>query len=72
VSRSGERILTGLLIYLGRIVNNLERQLGIDLNGDGYIGGEGRRCFFLSSILSFVPFRLLEYDGKDDWYRLQW
>ncbi|CAF3306607.1 unnamed protein product [Rotaria socialis] len=23
------------------IVNNLERRLGMDLNGDGYIGGQG-------------------------------
>ncbi|CAF4327684.1 unnamed protein product, partial [Adineta steineri] len=23
-----------------KIVNNLERRLGLDLNGDGFIGGE--------------------------------
>ena len=28
-------------MYIGRIVNQLERRFGIDMNGDGYIGGEG-------------------------------
>ena len=30
-----------MTFLLGLIVNRLERNLGLDLNGDGYIGGEG-------------------------------
>ena len=29
------------ILHLGYIVNALERRLGMDLNGDGYIGGMG-------------------------------
>jgi len=29
------------LSHVGFIINRIERELGVDLNGDGYIGGEG-------------------------------
>ena len=29
-------------VELDFFVNRMERQLGFDLNGDGYIGGEGK------------------------------
>ncbi len=30
------------LIQIGHIINRIERNLGIDVNGDGYIGGESK------------------------------
>lgn len=36
-------------------MNNVERRTGFDLNGDGYIGGQGRFCHWSSShVIIFV------------------
>merc|ERR1711939_1126814 len=32
---------TFIYTYMNFLINGIERRIGIDLNGDGYIGGEG-------------------------------
>lgn len=60
----------------GYIINTLERRLGMDLNGDGYIGGMGKylnMCNIFWQNCDFVVFfRLSWYDRKNDGTRYQW
>jgi hypothetical protein len=43
-----------LLLCIDFINNRIERSLGIDLNGDGYIGGEGITLKHILYVLTIV------------------
>ena len=50
-----ERCFFKRIVDLDFLVNGLERQLGYDLNGDGYIGGEGKMNARATERISTIP-----------------
>ena len=63
------------IFHLDFLINGLERRIGYDLNGDGYIGGEGKtnvqedrtrhRGVFLGLMSKLERFTHIDFNGDN-------